>query len=75
MSGADWESLGSIVPVVLWLLFLLLRKRARQGNVASTHDEEEQLPPLEHERLRRSGRRRHDETGGFERHYDPIEPS
>ena len=87
----DWDGLGPLVPIVLWLLFVLLRKIRPQAapQVEVEEDDEPALPtetPVRSEAppssyepaptmTRRSRRRRHDETGGFERHYDPIEPS
>ena len=87
----DWDGLGTLVPIVLWLLFVLLRKLRPQA-VPQAEMEEEDEPALPSEApvpsaapaasyepaptmTRRSRRRRHDETDGFERHYDPIEPS
>ena len=72
----DWDGLGTLVPVVLWLLFLLLRKVRPQAAPEMAPEmerdgEDEPAPTTQ----RRSRRRRHDETDGFERPYDPIEPS
>ena len=70
----DWDGLGTLVPVVLWLLFLVLRKLRPQAvpQPPLEMDEEDEPAPAT---VRRSRRRRHDETDGFERGYDPIEPS
>ena len=70
----DWDGLGTLVPVVLWLLFLVLRKVRPQAvpQPPSEMDEEDEPAPAT---ARRSRRRRHDESDGFERGYDPIEPS
>ena len=87
----DWDGLGTLVPVVLWLLFLLLRKIRPQAVPQTELDEQDEPEPMdvsppsaapapieavpEPMMRRRSRRRRHDETDGFERDYDPIEPS
>ena len=82
----DWDGLGTLVPVVLWLLFLVLRKVRPQAVPQQQPDMDEADEPAPSEAsvasyepapatVRRSRRRRHDETDGFERDYDPIEPS
>jgi len=66
MAAADWDAVTGAVPVILWILFLALKKRKQRGTGAKT---DAAAPP------QRTGRRRSDESPLFERDYDPIEPS
>ena len=61
----DWEALSGALPVVLWILFLLLRKRKQKN----TQKKVEQ--PQVVERHARPGR----DPQEFKRDYEPIEPS
>ena len=62
----DWEALSGALPVVLWILFLVLKKRKQQ-----TRQERARHP----EGIKRRSRRPRDETTEFKRDYEPIEPS
>jgi len=63
-SAIDWDALASAVPVILWILFLVLKKKRAQ-----------KAPQDPQPRARRPARSRRDDTPKFERGYDPIEPS
>ena len=58
----DWDALGGAVPVVLWILFLELKKRKQQRARAIAAGEES---------ANRPGRGK----DGFKRDYEPIEPA
>jgi len=64
-SGIDWEGFASTIPVLLWLVFLLLKKKKQSQKVQDKEPGEAKAPR----------KRRRDETPQFERDYDPIEPS
>jgi hypothetical protein len=66
MAAADWDAVAGAAPVILWILFLALKKRKQRGERPKT---DAPAPP------ERKGRRRRDESPLFERNYDPIEPS
>lgn len=61
----DWEALSGALPVVLWILFLLMKKRKQK----KTHEVAKQP-----EGVQRSPRRSEDPQE-FKRDYEPIEPS
>ena len=61
----DWEALSGALPVVLWILFLLLKKRKQKKT------EEKVRQP---EGIRKTSRRSTDPQE-FKRDYEPIEPS
>ena len=68
-AATDWESIAGALPVVLWILFLALRRRKQAQTHVDDDDDEPATPP------RRGRRLRHDESPEFQRNYDPIEPS
>jgi hypothetical protein len=61
----DWEALSGALPVVLWILFLLLKKRKQK-----TTQENVGRP----EGIKRTSRHSPDPQE-FKRDYEPIEPS
>ncbi len=61
----DWEALSGALPVVLWILFLLLKKRKQQRT-----QEKVKQPQGIKRRPRRSK-----DPQAFQRDYEPIEPS
>ena len=61
----DWEALTGALPVVLWILFLLLKKR-KQKNTR----EKVKQPQGVTRRTRPS-----QDPQEFKRDYEPIEPS
>ena len=61
----DWEALSGALPVVLWILFLLAKKRKQKKT------QEKVKQP---EGIRRTSRRSADPQE-FKRDYEPIEPS
>jgi len=61
----DWEALSGALPVVLWILFLMLKKRKQKNT------QEKVKQP---EGVKRRSRRSRDPQE-FKRDYEPIEPS
>jgi hypothetical protein len=61
----NWESFSGVLPVVLWVLFLLLKKRKQK---------QPQPGVGRPRRVKRSARRAPDPQE-FKRDYEPIEPS
>jgi len=61
----DWETLSGVLPVVLWILFLMLKKRKQKN----TQKKVEQ--PQGVKRRTRPGQ----DPQEFKRDYEPIEPS
>lgn len=61
----DWESVSGALPVVLWILFLLAKKRKQK----KTQEKAEQP-----EGIQGTSRRKADPQE-FKRDYEPIEPS
>jgi hypothetical protein len=62
----DWEALSGIVPVILWILFLVAKKRKQQKTT-----EKVKLP----QGIKKRRSRRSRESQEFKRDYEPIEPS
>ena len=62
----DWEALSGALPVVLWILFLLSRKRKQKQT------QEKVKQP---EGIKRRTSRRSPDPQEFKRDYEPIEPS
>jgi hypothetical protein len=63
----DWEALSGALPVVLWILFLLAKKRKQKQT-------QEKVKQPEGIRRGRTSRRSPDPQE-FKRDYEPIEPS
>jgi len=59
MAGSDWSVVSGVLPVLLWILFLALKKK-------------KQTKPSAPKKRAAKRDKRADE---FERDYDPIEPS
>jgi hypothetical protein len=61
----DWEAVSGAVPVVLWILFLLLKKRKQKQT---------QEIAKQPEGIKRKAKHSQD-PHEFKRDYEPIEPS
>ena len=61
----DWKELSGALPVVLWILFLMLKNRNRK----KTQEKVKQPEGIKS----RSGRTQDPQE--FKRDYEPIEPS
>ena len=61
----DWESLSGALPIVLWILFLLAKKRKQK----KTQEKVEQPEGI------KGTSRRSPDPQEFKRDYEPIEPS
>ena len=69
MASTDWDSIAGALPILLWIVFLALRRRRQAAGDAGEDGDDVAGSP------RRTRRLRHDETPEFRRNYDPIEPS
>lgn len=72
-AAVDWDALASTGTVLLWILFLALRKRRARRPVGDDDDDVAQAPAPRPTKPTRRPRR--EEPPEFRRGYDPIEPS
>ena len=61
----DWEVLSGALPVILWILFLMLKKRKQKKTPEKVRQPQGRKQPA------RRGR----DPQEFKRDYEPIEPS
>jgi hypothetical protein len=59
MASSDWSAVSGVLPILLWILFLVLKKKKQTKTRAPKK-----------RTAKRDGR-----ADEFKRDYDPIEPS